>query len=314
MNAIVHRAGWLIAAALGIFVVVSMAGVVRGGPLDPPASPSPTLPQVEPRMPISALPFPISASGSYFLTKTLHGTAGQAAITIAADDVTIDLNGFALLGDGVAGSAISAGTVTRLTVTNGTIAGWGGMGISAGTATSGRYERLELASNTGGGIEAGAGSMLLSLIVKMNGGNGIAVTSTLPSGISSVRDSVVEGSVLDNIRIANNVYVENNSINNDAVDGVHVLGSGNRVEGNHIVNSGAAGIHADALATGNRIDGNNVVNGGVSAINIEGIGNLIVRNTVRGGPSEIAIGQGNTKGPTDTQGTPLQNPWANVVY
>ncbi len=52
---------------------------------------------VEPRIPISSLPFTISAGGSYYLTKSLSGAQG---ITITATRVTLDLNGFSLTGPG----------------------------------------------------------------------------------------------------------------------------------------------------------------------------------------------------------------------
>jgi len=39
----VSRTGWIVAALLGVLVVAAYAGVVRGGPLDPPASPSPSM-------------------------------------------------------------------------------------------------------------------------------------------------------------------------------------------------------------------------------------------------------------------------------
>src|SRR6185295_9041736 len=52
---------------------------------------------IEPRMPISSLPFTISQSGSYFLSRNLLFTAmGVNAITITASNVTLDLNGFTL--------------------------------------------------------------------------------------------------------------------------------------------------------------------------------------------------------------------------
>ena len=75
MGTITHKAGWIIAAVLGLFVVAALAGVARGGPLDPPGPPASTLPQVEPRTPISALPFTITQPGSYFLTQNVTASA-----------------------------------------------------------------------------------------------------------------------------------------------------------------------------------------------------------------------------------------------
>src|SRR4051812_8998727 len=71
------------------------------GSLTPPGAPAPlfkTLQQVEPRTPISSIPINITNSGSYYLTVNLTQTNNAAGITISASDVTIDLNGFALIG------------------------------------------------------------------------------------------------------------------------------------------------------------------------------------------------------------------------
>ena len=54
-----------------------------------PVAPAPTmksLAQIEPRTPISSVPFVISNSGSYYLTKNLNVTTGDA-ITINADEI-----------------------------------------------------------------------------------------------------------------------------------------------------------------------------------------------------------------------------------
>jgi hypothetical protein len=103
-RSLLDRASWAVSGALAIALIASFAGVVRGGPLDPPAPPASTLPLVEPRTPIrqpaSAAGFPIviSAPGSYYLAENITGVAGSAGIWIFANGVTLDLNGFALTG------------------------------------------------------------------------------------------------------------------------------------------------------------------------------------------------------------------------
>src|SRR5438270_4345686 len=109
MKTAIYKAGWVTAGVLALLVVAALAGVARGGPLDPPGPPASTQPQVEPRTPISALPFTISQPGSYFLTQNLTASAGGDGITVLADNVTIDLNGFALTGIAGSASAISEG-------------------------------------------------------------------------------------------------------------------------------------------------------------------------------------------------------------
>src|SRR4051812_3731428 len=77
------------------------------GSLTPPGAPGASmksLDQVEARTPITSAAFNISSSGSYYLTTNLYG--GSYGIAVGADNVTIDLNGFALIGPG-SGTAIN---------------------------------------------------------------------------------------------------------------------------------------------------------------------------------------------------------------
>jgi len=80
--------------------VLTLPSLFAQGPLAPLAAPGPlmkSLDQIEPRTPISSLPFMISSSGSYYFTKNLQFTATSgSAITINASDVTLDLGGFTL--------------------------------------------------------------------------------------------------------------------------------------------------------------------------------------------------------------------------
>ena len=108
-----------------------LSTVFAQGSLTPPGAPAPTmktLSQVEPRTPITSAPFTIPASGSYYLTTNVTVGSGNA-ITIAANNVTLDLNGFTIsstenpanTGYGIALG--SGGGVTNVTILNGFISG-----------------------------------------------------------------------------------------------------------------------------------------------------------------------------------------------
>src|ERR1035441_8775525 len=94
--------GYVLTSAI-LFITASAPVAFGQGALSPPGAPAPTmktLAQVEPRTPIPALPYVISSAGSYYLTTNLVSPGGVAGITVAADHVTIDLRGFAIIGVG----------------------------------------------------------------------------------------------------------------------------------------------------------------------------------------------------------------------
>ncbi len=180
--------------ASSLIVLATATHALSQGPLNPPGAPAPTMKSLdeidaklsqanaklddaagkaEKRTPISALPLTITAPGSYYLTGNLTGTAGQDAITINADNVAIDLNGFTLSGPG--GAGITSAANQRLRVRNGTIEGFTS-GIRAVNALV-FVQDVQLANNNLEGINVGPGSIVQSCSVRnsgtSNGGRGI---------------------------------------------------------------------------------------------------------------------------------------------
>ena len=98
------------------------------------------------------MPFTISASGKYVLGNNfVTGSAAQTAITINVSNVILDLNGFFVSGPGgvtnTQTAVISVGTVSNVTIRNGTIANNGYGIVVNSTSTNGinhLYENLNI--------------------------------------------------------------------------------------------------------------------------------------------------------------------------
>ena len=172
-------------------------------------------------------PITISQPGSYRLSSNLTVADGNtSAIQIAADHVTLDLNGFAILGPvdctrGCSSSGIGVGVQTfpqpgqnprfDITVRNGTVQGMGSHGIEL-TGDSNLVEHVAVRSNGGNGISLidsgdatrGGGSTVRHSMALRNSGIGISITrGVAASNTSSLNAStgivVLTGSALYNL-------------------------------------------------------------------------------------------------------------------
>ncbi len=176
--------------------------VLAQGPLTPPGTPAPTmktLDQVEPRKEVNATNTPgdgvsvfrISAPGSYYLSANVTGVASKSGVVIAADDVSLDLNGFEV--KGIAGSVsgiVLSGTRENCLIRNGAIREWDVKGIDGGFGFFAVYENLRVSDNGGIGIHVGSGSVVRSCVVSDNGSHGFQCLSV--SGGHTIRVVVME--------------------------------------------------------------------------------------------------------------------------
>ena len=170
----------------GFFVPVifclTTASLFAQGDLNPPGAPAPTmktLDQVEARIIVNATntagdssnTFIISQPGTYYLTGKITGEKGKHGISVQADDVTIDLNGFALTSGGTGsfrGIDVPAAQ-ENLSVRNGVIRGWGDGGVRGESAINSLYEKLRLSENAGSvGLFVGNGSMIKDCVAAGN--------------------------------------------------------------------------------------------------------------------------------------------------
>jgi len=146
-------------------------------PPGPPAATMLTLSQVEPRTPISSVPYTINSAGAYYLTGDLFVSTLTNAITVRASQVTIDLNGFGIFGEAGGGCAIAvSNTVQNLVVRNGTIEYWG-TGVQASAASSSTLEKLQCYEFFNNALAIGGNSIVKDCTVNdpalAGGGDGV---------------------------------------------------------------------------------------------------------------------------------------------
>jgi parallel beta-helix repeat protein len=219
---------------IGIVAAGIMAAIcAHAGELDPPSSPAST-PGPEPRTAVnqdntpgsSSAFFVITRPGSYYLTGNIRNQSllsSRDGIRIAANDVTLDLNGFTLdglelIGIPIAGSpqpqgllapttgVRASGDLTNITVMNGVVLDWNDRGINLSSADACVVRDIRSRSNDGLGISVGDRSLIIDCLAESNAGGGIrggescqVIHSTASlntgSGISVGPGSLVESCV-----------------------------------------------------------------------------------------------------------------------
>ncbi|MCC6383333.1 MAG: right-handed parallel beta-helix repeat-containing protein [Dehalococcoidia bacterium] len=246
-----HRARSVLILAL---VTAAGSAPLLAGPLNPPAGPITstykTLTEVEPRTAVNTVNTPgdadslfkITQPGSYYLTGNISGVSGKHGIEIAASGVTIDLNGFALIG--VAGSlggiAATASGLESVSITNGTVRAWGQSGIQMSFPSVKGTRALDLvASDNGGmGLDLGEAAEVARCVVFDCAGGGVRGSVS-----SSVTDCTVYNNGSTGINVSTGSAVARCAVSGNAGRGIDAS-SGCTVTGCSVQASTDVGINA----------------------------------------------------------------------
>lgn len=192
--------------------------------------------------------FIIRRPGSYYLAENLTARAGQNGVLIAADDVALDLNGFALRGATVGVNAIVSDVPRRgARILRGSIVDWLGVAIQLpGKGTS--VAEIKILDCRGGIALDEFGSTRISRCEVRD--------VSIPPGQEALRATLVESCVVGAIRSPGDVIaVRASTVTACDVTGVQSSGGW------------AGGIFAEVV-TGSRVEGASGVKGGESDFGI----------------------------------------------
>ncbi len=235
-------------------------------------------------MAAGGFPYRITQPGSYRLSGNLSvPDANTTAISIDSDSVTLDLNGFAIIGPTVCnafppvtcsptGSGVGIGSFshTNVTVMNGTVRGMGFNGVSltggAQAAAAHRIDRVNAFSNGNVGLlDEGDSSVITSNTAFRNRSSGIVANGTVTGNVANHNGGFGIGA---------SGTVTGNVANGNGVSGLSG-GGGATFSGNEASFNGSFGIDA---ACPSSVVGNRAVSNPGGNIFTQGSGCVLANN------------------------------------
>lgn len=307
-----------ILTAVSAAALVATSGLLFAGPLNPPAGPVTstykTLTEVEPRIAINATNTPgdadsmfrITSPGSYYLTAQVSATPGKMGIEIAANGVTIDLNGYRVAGfPGSLDAIRSVGNLSDLTIKNGSVGPVGGSGIVLGgsgdLAHACRIERVSVVDCGSDGIVVQQDTIVSRCVVTGCAGDGIYVGTT-----ARITECVVS-ECSNGILLSNDGTVEHCDVQSCDNDGIVIVARGraawNTCGRNGTQTATGSGIHVFGSGFHGALLEHNHCSQNDRGIWVEGTGTLIIANTCFA--NDYIIAPNNSYGPVINRVNPL---------
>jgi len=289
-------------------LAVGSVGYLVAGPLNPPsgsvASTYKTLSEVEPRIAINSTNttgngtyvFIITQPGSYYLPTNVTVPSGKNGILVSASRVSIDLNGFAIMGSAgsLEGITTGGGSPSHVKLKNGTVATCGASGINLSMVPACLIENVAVTANKIYGLYLGNNTQVIHCSASNNTDAGFNSTGGViyrdcasywnGSGYLSSQSDFYERCVAQsNTGVGFNIAVDTKIINCQSIgngsQGI-VCANDNWIVGCQVHGNGGAsmaGIWANGVY--NHIESNDVVNNGYG-IYAGSANNFIYRNKV----------------------------------
>ncbi|MFZ5453192.1 MAG: right-handed parallel beta-helix repeat-containing protein [Thermodesulfobacteriota bacterium] len=214
---------------------------------------------------ITSLPYTISAPGAYYLSGNLSYSGGNG-ITIASDNVTLDLMGYSITGPGGINTGIYMNGRKNVEIRNGTVSGWqDGIYEESSTAMGHRIINIQAEGNSWGvyldghghlikGCQAtGGASAIIGLFIYAHGTiAGCQVNNFPDQGIEIYCYGLISGNVVigpggTGPELRGGIYagpaslVKGNEVS-DAPRGIYCSGGATVIGNTVTANSGQVGI------------------------------------------------------------------------